>query len=69
MACNTKLLARPNEPLRRVILIPLDGITIVHRELVVEVVVSFTNCDEGSDEMVARTVFVIEWCFTQPMSK
>jgi hypothetical protein len=69
MACEPKLLARPNEPLCRVILVPLDGIAVVHGELVVEIVVPFTNCDKGGNEVVARTVLVIEWCLTQPMSE
>ena len=37
------LLARPDEPLSRVILVPSDRIPVVHRELVVEVVVTFTD--------------------------
>jgi hypothetical protein len=36
---------------------------------VVEVVVSFTNGNESSDEVVAGTVFVIEWGFTEPVSE
>ena len=69
MACQAELLARPDEPLCRVILVPLDGIAVVHGELVVEVVVPFTNGDEGSNKVVTRTVFVIEWRFTKPVSE
>jgi hypothetical protein len=69
VACQANFLARPDEPLGRVVLIPLDSIAVVHRELVVEVVVSFTNGNESSDEVVARTVFVIERRFTKPVSE
>jgi hypothetical protein len=69
VACQANFLARPDEPLGRVVLIPLDSIAVVHRELVVEVVVSFTNGNKSSDEVVARTVFVIKWCFTKPVSE
>ena len=48
------LLARPNEPLSRVILVPSDRIPVVHRELVVEVVVTFAQSDESDQEMIAR---------------
>ena len=43
VAGKTELLAYPDEPLRGVVLVPFDGIAVVHRELVVEVVVTFTN--------------------------
>jgi hypothetical protein len=32
-------------------------------------VVSFANGNESSDEVVAGTVFVIEWGFTEPVSE
>lgn len=69
VACQANLLACPYEPLGRVVLIPLDGIAVVHGELVVEIVISFTNGNEGSDEVVARAVLVIERCFTEPVSE
>jgi hypothetical protein len=49
MAGNSDLLAGPNKPLCRVVLIPLDGIPIIHWELVVEVMVSFANSDKRGD--------------------
>ena len=69
VACQAKLLARPDEPLSRVILVPFDSIAVVHRELVVEVVVPFANGNESSDEMVARSMFIIEWGFTKPVGE
>jgi hypothetical protein len=58
-----------DEPLGRVVLIPLDGITIVHRELVVEVVVTFTNGDKGGDHVVARGMLVIKGRLTKPVGE
>lgn len=59
--------AHPDEPLRRVVLIPPDGVAVVHWELVVEIVVALADGDQRGDEMVARGVFVVEWGFTEPM--
>ena len=41
-----ELAAHPDEPLRGIVLVPLDGVPEVHRELVVEVMVAFTNGNE-----------------------
>jgi hypothetical protein len=49
MAGKTQLLAHPDEPLCRVILIPLDRVTVVHWELVVEIMVAFSNGDQSRD--------------------
>ena len=65
----TELLHNPDEPLGRVILVPLDGVTVVHGELVVEVVVTFTDSDESSDHVVARSVLVIEGSLAEPVSE
>jgi hypothetical protein len=48
-----ELLAHPDEPLDQTVLVPLDHVAVVHGELVVEVVVPFTDGDEGGDEVVA----------------
>jgi hypothetical protein len=58
-----------NEPLGRVVLEPLDGVSEIHRELVVEVVVAFTDGTEGSEEVVAGSVLVIERLVSEPMSE
>ena len=42
----TKLFARPQEPFGRIIVMPPVAIAIVHRELVVEVVVTLAQCDD-----------------------
>ena len=62
-------MAYPNEPLCRVILIPFDGIPVIHWELMVEVVVTFTDSDESSDHVVARSVLVIERSLAEPVSE
>jgi hypothetical protein len=56
---------RTNEPLRRVVLVPLDRVPVVHRELVVEVVIALAQRDERRDEMVARGLLVVERGLTQ----
>lgn len=61
--------ADPDEPLGGVILVPLNGVTIVAGELVVEIVVPLTNGDKRGDEMVLGRVLVIEWRLAKPMRK
>jgi len=63
------LLQYPDEPLSGVILIPLDSITIVHGELVMEVVVTFTNGRKGCSEVISWSVLVIERRFAKPVGK
>ena len=41
--CEAELAAHPDEPFGRVVLVPLDGVAEVHRELVVEIVVTLAN--------------------------
>jgi hypothetical protein len=48
----TELLVDPDEPLGWVILVPLDGISVIGWELVVEVVVTFSESDESSDNVI-----------------
>jgi len=64
-----KLLSSPDEPLGRIVLIPPDGIPVVHRELMVKVVVTLSNSGESGDHVIARSVLVIEGTFTEPMSQ
>jgi len=58
-----------DEPLGRVVLIPFDGVTVVHRELMVEVVVSLADGNKRSDEMVTGSVLVIERSLSEPVSE
>lgn len=67
VASKTEKGARSDEPLRRVVLVPLDGIPVVHRELVMKIVVTFTDSDEGSDDMIAGRVLVVKGSVTEPM--
>ena len=62
-----ELAAHPDEPLRRVVLVPLDRVTVVHGELVVEVVVALANGAERGDHVVARSVLVIERSLSEPV--
>lgn len=65
MAREAELLHHPDEPLRRVVLVPLDRVAVVARELVVEVVVPLADGAERGDQVVARRVLVIEGRFAE----
>ena len=58
-----------DEPFGRVILIPFDGVSVIHGELVVEVVVTLADGDKSSDEMVSWSVLVVERSLTEPVRK
>lgn len=65
----SELLANPNEPLSGIVLIPSNRIPVVHRELVMEVVIALSNSDKGSNQVIARSVFIIKRRLAQPVSK
>ena len=69
MASESQLLADPNEPLGRVVLVPSDGISVVHRKLMVEIMIAFTKSYQRSSKMISWCMLVIERSFAQPMSK
>lgn len=69
MARKSKLVANRDEPLGWVPLVPLHSVPIVHRELMVEVMISLPERHERCDEMVSWRVFIIECAFAQPMSQ
>jgi hypothetical protein len=69
MACEPHFLTSIDKPLRGIVLIPFDSITVVHRELVVEIVVAFPDGDECGGKVVARRMLVVEWRFAKPMCK
>jgi len=58
-----------DEPLGGVVLEPLDGVTEVHGELVVEVVVAFSDGAEGGEEVVAGSVLVVKRLVTEPVGE
>ena len=58
-----------DEPLGWVVLEPLDGVSEIHGELVVEVVVAFTNGAEGSEKVVGGSVLVVKRLLTEPVSQ
>jgi hypothetical protein len=64
-----KLLHSPDEPFGRVVLVPFDGVPIVHGKLVVEIVIPLPNSDESGDNMIAGCVLVIKRSLTEPMSE
>jgi hypothetical protein len=69
VARKTRLFTNPDEPFGGVVLVPFNGITIVHGELMMEVVITFTNICKSSDDMVTRDVLVIKWSLSKPVSK
>lgn len=64
-----ELLPQPDGPFGGVVLMPFDGVAVVGGELVVEVVVSFAEGDEGGDDVVPGRVAVVEGLVAQPVSK
>lgn len=68
MTGQADLLAAPNEPLGGIILVPLDGITVIHRELMMEIMIPLADGNERSKEMVAWCMLVVEWRRSKPVS-
>lgn len=64
-----ELLPRPDHPLCGVVLVPLDGVTVIRGELVVEVVVALSERDKSRDDMIARRVSVVEGLVTEPVGQ
>jgi hypothetical protein len=58
-----------DEPFGWVILVPFDGVTVVHWELMMEVMVSLADGNESGENVIARGVLVIERGFTEPVSE
>jgi hypothetical protein len=63
------LLHCPDEPLCRVVLPPFNGIAVVGRELVVEVVIAFAEGNESSDEVITGRIAVVKGLVAEPVSK
>lgn len=64
-----ELFPSPDCPLGWIILVPFNGVAVVGRELVVEIVIALTERDESGDDVVTRGVAVIKWLISEPMSK
>jgi len=65
----TKYLHSLDEPLGWVVLVPFDGVPVVHRELVVEIMITLSDGDKGSDHVIARCMLVIERSLAKPVSE
>lgn len=65
----TELAPQPDGPLGGVVLVPLDSVTVVGGELVVEVVVTFTKGDKSGDDVVPGAVAVVEGLVAEPVGK
>jgi hypothetical protein len=64
-----ELLASPDGPLGGVVLVPFDGVAVVGWELVVEIVVTFAEGNEGRDDVITRRVTVVEGLVTEPVGE
>ena len=69
MTRKPKPVTNRNEPLGWVPLVPFRSVPVVHRKLMMEVVVSLSECHKRCDEMVSRRVLIIEGALAQPMSQ
>lgn len=69
MGREPELVANRNEPFGWVPLVPLRSVPIVHRELMVEVVVTLSERHKRCDQVVPWCVLIIECAFAQPMSQ
>lgn len=69
MGRQSQLATTPNEPLRRVVLVPLDRISIIHGELMMEIMITFSDGDQGRNKMILGTVLVVEWRIPEIMRK
>lgn len=58
-----------DEPLGGVILVPLDGVAVVHWELVMEIVVTLSEGDKRGEDVIARSVLIVEGSLTKPVSE
>lgn len=48
---------------------PFNSIAVITGKLVVEIVVSFTESDKSSDDVISRRVTVIKWLVAEPMGQ
>lgn len=64
MARQSKFVADCDKPFGRVPLVPFHGVPIVHRELMVEVMVTLSERHKRCDKVVSWRVLVIECAFT-----
>ncbi len=69
VGCQTEPLHGDDEPFRGVVLVPLDRVPVVHGELMMEVVVAFSDGDESGKEVVARGVLVVKGRVTEVMGE
>ena len=64
-----ELLPDPDAPLGGIILVPLNGIAVVGGKLMVEVMVSLTESDNGRQYVVARRITVVEGLLSDPVGE
>jgi hypothetical protein len=61
--------SQPDHPFRGIVLIPLDRVSEVHGELMVEIVIAFAESGEGGDHVVTRGMLVVKRSIAEPVSK
>src|SRR6267154_510324 len=67
MRCETKPTTDGNEPFCGVVLVPPKGISKVRRELMVEIMVTFAECNYGSHGMITRCMLVVKRGLSKPV--
>ncbi|KAH3665888.1 hypothetical protein OGAPHI_004077 [Ogataea philodendri] len=58
-----------NDNLGWVVLVPLQSVSVVRRELVVEVVVAFSESNQSGQDVVSWGSSVVKWLLSNPVSK
>lgn len=69
MRRQSKFGATRDEPFGGVVLIPPDSIAVVRRELVMEVVISFSEGYESGDKVIPGRMSVVEWRLPEPVGE
>jgi hypothetical protein len=69
MTGNANFLAGPDKPLGRIILVPLDGIPVVHGKLVMEIVIALSDSDQCSNKVISGCVLVVKGSLSKIVSQ
>ena len=69
MCREPKPLKDPDPPFRWIILIPFDGVSVIHGKLMMEIVVALSKSYDCGYEVIAWGMFVIVRSLPYPMSE
>lgn len=65
----TQLLPNPDGPFGGIVLMPFDGVAIVGWELMMKIVVAFTQSHQRRDDVIARRVSIVKGLIAEPVGK